>query len=325
IVSIFQRTRDNSANCCPGVSLANSVEEILENRRIELVIITSPNESHFDLAMRSLLAGKHVVVEKPFTVSSGQARQLIDASTLEGRILTVFHNRRYVNDFLTICRILQEDLLGPIVQFEAHYDRYRPEARPNAWREKKMPGSGILFDIGSHLIDQALILFGSPNLITADVRKQRAHAAVDDYIDLKLDYGNMIVILKAGMLVREPGPRYMIHGSRGSYVKFGDDPQEALLRSGIKPNIPKWGEENREQWGILHTELHGKTVRTQYPSIPGNFGQFYLDLFHTLNEGANLKVKPEHGHNVVRIIELCQESSQMKCTVPCSGLLPSNY
>jgi scyllo-inositol 2-dehydrogenase (NADP+) len=169
---------------------------------------------------------------------------------------------------------LHENLLGDVVEFEGHYDRYRPDAKPNAWREKDRPGSGILFDLGAHLIDQAQILFGLPKLITADIRRQRPHSIVDDYFDIRLDYGFTKVILESGMLVREAGPRYMIYGTIGSYIKSGEDPQEVLLKAGVLPNIPKWGEEQEENWGILHTVIGGHEIRDKYPSLAGNYG-FY--------------------------------------------------
>ena len=184
-------------------------------KSLELIVITTPNDSHFDYAWRALEAGKHVVVEKPFTITSADAKKLIKQAEKKNRVLSVYQNRRYVSDFLTIRQLLKENKLGEIVEFEAHYDRYRPEQRPNAWREENEPGSGILYDLGAHLIDQAFCLFGLPQFITADIRIQRPHARTTDYFELWLDYGFTKVILKAGMLVREPGPRYTIHGRHG--------------------------------------------------------------------------------------------------------------
>lgn len=247
--------------------------------------------------------------------------QLIELAKQCNRVLSVFHNRRYVADFLTMKKILHEKLLGDIVEYEGHFDRYRPEAKPNAWREEDKPGSGILYDLGAHLIDQALYLFGIPKTITADIRLQRPHARVDDYFELWLDYGFMKAILKSGMLVREPGPRYMIHGTIGSFLKYGEDPQEALLKEGAMPNTPHWGEEPEEQWGLLHTTINGKAIKEKYPSLAGNFGFYYQNLYKTIVLNEPLQEKPEHGFNSIRMVELAMESNRKKCTVECTGFL----
>ncbi len=286
------------------MEIVRSLDEMLADESLELIVITTPNDSHFDYAFRSLEAGKHVVLEKPFTITSEDARKLITQAEKKKRVLSVYQNRRYVSDFLTIRQLLKENKLGEIVEFEAHYDRYRPEQRPNAWREENTPGSGILYDLGAHLIDQAFCLFGLPRFVTADIRIQRPHARTTDYFELWLDYGFTKVILKAGMLVREPGPRYLIHGRLGSFIKSGEDPQEALLRKGILPTAPDWGQESEDIYGFLHTEFNGKIIREKYPSLPGNYGGFYADLYNTIRKGAVLRVKPEHGYNVIRLIEL---------------------
>jgi scyllo-inositol 2-dehydrogenase (NADP+) len=323
--SILERHQNHSREKYPQARIVRNIEEMVCDPNLELIVITTPNDTHLDYTLKALSAGKHVVLEKPFTINSEDARILIEESRRTNRILSVFQNRRYVNDFLTIRKIFSEKLLGDIVEFEAHYDRFRPAAKSGAWREENIPGSGILYDLGAHLIDQALFLFGIPKTITADIRLQRPHAKVDDYFDLRLDYGFTKVILKACMLVREPGPRYMIHGKQGSYLKFGEDPQEALLRAGEFPPRPHWGEEPEEFWGILHTEMEGSLIREKYPTIPGNFYLYYLNLYKTLREGAPLLEKPEHGFNSIRIIELAMESNRKKCTIECTGLLPVKY
>ena len=219
LTSILQRQGFTAAERYPSVKIVRNLEDMLSDDAIELIVITTPNDSHFDYAWRALDAGKHVVVEKPFTISSGDAKKLIGHAKAKNRVLSIYHNRRYVADFLTIRQLLKENKLGEIVEFEAHYDRYRPEQRPHAWREENKPGSGILYDLGSHLIDQAFCLFGLPKYVTADIRNQRTHARTTDYFELWLDYDFTHVILKSGMLVRELGPRYSIHGRLGSFLK----------------------------------------------------------------------------------------------------------
>ncbi|HVM89814.1 MAG TPA: oxidoreductase [Puia sp.] len=325
LVSVLERHNNDSQQRYPYVKMVRTFDELIELPDIEIIVITTPNNTHFDYAKRGLLAGKHIVLEKPFTITSDDAKNLIEVSQKANRVLSVFQNRRYVCDFLTIRKILAENLLGPVVEFEAHYDRYRPGPKPNAWRERNEPGSGILYDLGSHLIDQALFLFGIPKTINADVRKQRPHAKIDDYFDLSLDYGFTKVILKSGMLVREPGPRYMVHGTIGSYIKSGEDPQEELLKAGAIPNSPDWGKEAEENWGVLHTEINNKIIRERYPSLHGNFGLYYKNLYETIRNNQPLKEKAEHGYNTIRMIELALESHQKKCTVECSGFISLNY
>ncbi|HVX49892.1 MAG TPA: Gfo/Idh/MocA family oxidoreductase, partial [Chitinophagaceae bacterium] len=260
IVAVLERHDSASKTLFPAAQIVRSMDELLK-LDIDLVIITTPNDTHLPYARQALLAGRHVVLEKPFTITSADALELIDLAKTQNRILSVFHNRRYVTDFLTIKEILSQKLLGDIHDYEAHYDRYRPEPRPNAWREEPLPGSGIWYDLGAHIIDQALYLFGMPQTITAIIKNQRSHARITDYFDVRLDYGFLNVTLKSGMLVREQGPRYAIHGIKGSFLKYGEDPQEAYLRAGKLPTeIPGWGEEDEEFYGLLHTDINGETV-----------------------------------------------------------------
>ncbi|PWT78330.1 MAG: oxidoreductase [Bacteroidetes bacterium] len=320
LVSILERNRDDSKEKYPDAKIVRTIDEMVSDPSLDLVVITTPNDTHYSYTEKALMNGKHVVLEKPFTNTSAEAAGLIDISQKSGRILSVFHNRRYVADFLTMKRILGDRLLGTIVEYEGHFDRYRPELRVNAWREDNKPGSGIFYDLGSHLIDQALYFFGIPKTVTADIRLQRANTKIDDYFELWLDYGFTKIILKSSMLVREPGPRYMIHGTVGSFLKYGEDPQEALLKDGFLPNVPHWGEEPESQWGLLHTALDGKEVKEIYPSIAGNFGYYYQNLYKTIALGEPLLERPEHGFNTIRMIELALESSDRKATVECRGL-----
>ena len=318
---VERKTRD-AEKMYPGVKVVTRFEDMVADPEVELVIITSPNETHFPYSKAAMEAGKHVVVEKPFTVNSEQSAELVQVSQKTGKICSVYHNRRYVADFRTMQEILEKKLLGELHEFTAHYDRYRPDPRTyGLWREQPLPGSGVLNDLGSHLIDQALVLFGVPEYVYADIRKQKPYSQVDDYFNLELDYGFLKVILHSGMLVREMGPRYMMHGTKGSYIKSGEDPQEERLKAGELPVGDNWCYEPEEMHGLIHTEINGEVVRKKFTSLRGDFGDFYRDLFKSIREGAPLKVKPEHGHNVVRLIELCFESSEKKARVPVTGLM----
>ncbi|HUR10317.1 MAG TPA: oxidoreductase [Flavitalea sp.] len=325
LVTVMERTKMESVKVYPDVKIVRTLDEILKDRSIELIVITTPNETHFPYAKSALEAGKHVILEKPFTNTSEEGRTLIEIAKQNNKVLSVYQNRRYVSDFITIRDILRKNLLGKVHECFAHYDRYRPEAKPNAWREEKKPGSGILYDLGAHLIDQACCLFGLPTAITADVRQQRPHAKVDDYFMIRLDYPALQVHLHAAMLVRLPGPRYMIHGWNGSYIKYGEDPQEAALRAGNSPGGKDWGKEPEKFYGQLHTIADGKEINETYPSQSGNFGAYYKNLYETIRNGAPLKEKPEHGFNTIRLIELAFESSRQKRTLPVTQLIDTTY
>jgi hypothetical protein len=313
---IMQRNGNDALGKYPTVKVVNTFEEVILDQNIELVVIASPNTTHFPYAKAAMLAGKHVVVEKPFTNTSSEAKELIELSHKTGKICAVYHNRRYVADFLTMKSILDQGLLGQPVEFFAHYDRYRPSPRTyGLWREEPLPGSGIFYDLGPHLIDQALVLFGKPTSITADIRKMKSYSQVDDFFDVKLEFKNLIVTLHASMLVREMGPRYMIHGTKGSFIKSGEDPQEELLKAGTLPIGNDWGKEDPTNFGLIHTEIDGKIIREVSPSLQGSYGKFYQNLYKSIAEGAPLVETPEHGYDVIKLIELAFESSRLKCTL----------
>jgi len=320
LVSVVERKTSVSKEKYPWIKIARSMEEMLKDDSIDLIVITTPNETHFPFGKMALEAGKHVVLDKPMTVSSDEAKKLIDLSKRKGKILSVYQSRRYASDAMTIKLLLHRKVLGEIHEFEAQYNRYRPEMK-NSWKETDVPGSGILYDLGPHLIDQSLDLFGFPKSITADIRKQRPSTKADDYFDIRLDYGFNKVILKAGMLVREQGPRYQIHGTKGSFIKYGDDPQDADLRVGGLPTDDGYGIEPEEHHGLLHTEIEGEIVKERIVSEKGDFGIYYQKLYKAIANGKPLSERPEHGYNVVRLIELAKESSELRKTVDVSGLL----
>lgn len=320
ITAVLERHGEESKKQLPAIRVAKSIEELINADETELIVITTPNDTHFEYASKALKAGKHVVLEKPFTITTEDAENLISIAKQSKKILSVYQNRRYVSDFLTIRDLLDEHILGEIHEFNATYDRFRPDPIPGAWRETPVPGAGILYDLGPHIIDQALVLFGSPEAITADVRKQRAHARATDYFNIWLHYGFLKVILHSGMLVREQGPRYMIQGTLGSFIKYGEDPQEEKLRAGQLPVGDDWGREPESSYGILHTEINGQVVRKTIPSRKGDYGMYYKNIYETIVNDAPLKEKPEHGFNTIRIVELAIESSAQKKTIACSGL-----
>lgn len=321
IVAVLERKGQEAKTLLPDATVVTNIDELVALPQVDVVIVATPNHTHFLYAEKALLAGKHVVVEKPFTDTINEAKILVELSRRLQLTLSIYQNRRYVADFLTVKKILSENLLGDVVEFTAHYDRYRPQIKHESWKEDGRLGSGNLYNLGSHLIDQALVLFGSPKRLYADIRMQRPGVKTDDYFDIQLDYGSFKAILKSCMLVREHGPRFSIHGTKGSFVKYGEDVQEALINGGAVPHTEDWGTDPQDQWGLLHTEKDGKVIKETYPSVQGSFGKYYEELFETLINGKPLAVKPEHGYNTIRIIELALKSSKKKAVVDCDGFM----
>jgi len=293
----------------PNAKVVAGFEEITEDPEIDLVVITTPNHLHKEIAEKALNAGKHVVVEKPITPTVAEADELIQLAEKNNRILSVHHNRRWDSDFLTIKKLLEEKKLGVIVEYEVHFDRFRNEVK-DGWKEKsEIPGSGILFDLGSHLIDQALVLFGLPTEVFADLRIQRENSEVIDNFELMLFYPGLKVSLKAGMLVKEKGPTFSIHGRNGSFLKYGDDPQEESLKLGLKSkDLPDWGMEPQEIWGKLNTVEESLTVKSER----GNYTKFYQNIYNVITGKEDLLVKPEEARDVIKVIELALKSQAEK-------------
>jgi predicted dehydrogenase len=289
------------------------VEHLLADESIRLVVIATPNPSHFQLARTCLQAGRDVVVDKPFTITSQEADQLIGIAGENKCLLTVHQNRRWDGDFRTVQKLITAGALGDLVMFESHYDRYRPARRPGSWRERNEPGSGILYDLGSHLIDQALALFGMPQAITADVRRERRDAEVDDAFDVVLHYAEPLrVILRATMLACAPGPRFTLHGTAGSFTKYGMDPQENELKAGKLPEGPDWGLEPENLWGKL-TTCGSDAARSQsVPTEAGDYRLFYANVRDAILGIAPLAVTAEQAMQVIRLIELAIESNRRK-------------
>jgi len=316
IVTANPINASNAKNEYPKAKIISNPNELFEDDEIDLVIVSVPNTFHADFATKALMANKHVVVEKPFTVTSEEAEELVKLSRKMQRILTVYQNRRWDSDFLTVRKIIESNILGNIVEFESHYDRFRDFIKPNAWREENIPGSGMLYDLGSHLIDQALSLFGLPKEVYADIKIQRKDGKTDDYFEINLFYDHTKVILKSSMLVREPLPRFILLGDKGSFIKYGMDVQEDALKAGLKPtNSGNWGEEPEKNWGILNTEFKKLHFRGKVESEKGNYRAFYENLYKAIIGEEDIQIKPEEARNTIRVIELALLSNKNKCNV----------
>jgi scyllo-inositol 2-dehydrogenase (NADP+) len=293
----------------PGARVVASAEELLQDPEVELVVVAAPNSVHHQLAGAALLAGRHVVVDKPFVLTTAEAVVRIVLAGTQDRQLSVFQNRRWDNDFLTVKRCLAAGLLGQVSTYASRFDRFRP-APKGGWREEALPGSGILYDLGSHLIDQALQLFGLPSTIMADVGTQRPGVPADDYVHLVLGYGRLRVILHAGMVVRDPGPRFEVHGDRGSFVKHGLDPQEEALRSGRRPGDPGWGSEPPERNGMLTTEVGGLELHGRLASVPGAYQAYYAGMADAIQGVGPVPVTAREARATILCIELALQSSR---------------
>jgi predicted dehydrogenase len=319
LVYVVERYGQSSKEIYPEVQVVRHYEELLEKNDLDLVALAVPNTEHYLMAKEFLEAGKHVVVEKPFTPTAAEADELILISQKTGRKIFVYHNRRFDGDFKTVQQLVYHGYLGELLHFEAHFDRFAPGPRRSAWRDAPLPAGGVFFDLGSHLIDQALVLFGMPKSVFADIRKLRPEGKVDDCFEVKLRYEILTVTLKASVFVKEPGPRYILHGRKGSFVKYGIDPQEELLKQGFTPGGEGWGEENPENWGVLHTEMNGQQFRGQLQTEPGNYMEFYDNVHEVLKNGAEMAIRPEEARNVIRIIELAFRSADTGTIVPVAG------
>jgi len=294
-----------------NVDFVRSVAELL-TRDIDLVVIATPNPSHHPIANQCLLAGRHVVIDKPFTTTVAEAEELVRLADERQRALSAYQNRRYVGDFVTLRRLLSDGALGRVTMFESHFDRFRPELRPGAWREQPQPGSGVWFDLGAHLLDQALVLFGVPQAISADIRVERAGAAADDAFDVTLHYPHMRALLRATMLAVSPGPTFAVHGTKGSFIKHGVDPQEEALKSGHTPDESHWDAEPAEMYGTLTTPEGTRTV----PTIPSSFTRYYENIRDAILGKAQLTVPPEQVLDVMRGLELAVASSRQRRVLP---------
>jgi scyllo-inositol 2-dehydrogenase (NADP+) len=313
LYKIVERNGNTANGFYPKVKVVHDFKELLNDDQIELAVVASPNIYHFEQAKALLEAGKHVVIEKPFTPTSAEADELMNIAGKAGKKIFVFQNRRWDGDFKTAQQVVYNGYLGEVLEYEAHFDRFAPGARRSAWRDEPLPAGGVLYDLGSHLIDQALVLFGLPQSVFADIRWQRAGSQVDDYFEVNLYYNRLKVTLKASVFVKEQGPRYIIHGSKGSFVKYGIDPQEEMLKEGQMPGSAEWGKEDADYHGILNAEMHGQQFYGTIETEPGNYMGFYDNVYNVLTKGAEQAVQPEEARNVIRIIELAFESNRNGC------------
>jgi predicted dehydrogenase len=328
LAAILQRQGDEAAKAYPSVPIVRSLDALLADKTIELVVVTTPNATHFDLAKRALGAGKHVVIDKPFAATSEEALELGQFAEGKGLLAIPFHNRRWDGDFLTVRKLIAEQAVGRLVTFESHFDRFRPLQRAGTWKEAENPANGMLFDLGPHLVDQALALFGLPDSITASVRSDRDETAIEDAFDITLSYRGekgkgMLAHCRTSYLACDNAPRFLLHGTRGSYRKCGLDPQEpALVGGALVPaqgSSEVWLEEESPAWGTLTVAPNPNAPErlevTQVKTEIGDYRGFYANVRDAILGAAPLAVTAEDGFRVIRLLELARHSSAEGRTV----------
>ena len=313
---VYERSSSLAGEEYPEAEIVRDFEGLL-TEGIDLVIITTPNPLHVPMAAQALEAGKHVVAEKPLAASSREAEELFRLAREKGVLLTVYQNRRLDGDFLTVKKLMEEDRLGQVVDYACHFDRFVRGYRTKQWKREGGPGVDLLYDIGIHLLDQAFTLFGPPEEVYGDLRRQRPESPGVDRFEITLYYPETRAVLSAGELTALPGPHFAVHGRKGSFLKYGRDPQEERLVRGLRPaEDPAWGRDNPAAFGMLRTVTEDGFTEERVPTEAGNYGGFYHRLYRAIRSNGPLPVPPEEAVAVLRLLEAVQESDREKRRVP---------
>jgi scyllo-inositol 2-dehydrogenase (NADP+) len=312
LACILERHTSNAAKRYPGIRVARTLDEMLSDNTINLCVVATPNDSHFSYTKACLEAGRDVVVDKPFTPTMAEAEELVRLAADRGRLLTVYQDRRWDGAFLTVKKLVAAGMLGRVVEYEARFDRFRLDAKANAWREKPdFPAAGVLWDLGPHLIDGALVLFGEPQTIYASAFWQRETSTVDDSFDVIMEYPQVRATLRARIIAYAPGPHLLLHGTGGSFVKYGMDPQEEILRSEKCPDGLDWGAdwglEPETRYGIL-SRVGGTTEKIK--TERGDYRGFYVNVRDAIEKGSPLEVPPAQALRTMRALLLAHKSSR---------------
>lgn len=298
----------NATAVYSSVQTARTFESVLNDAEIDLISICSPNETHFDYVQRALLNNKHVLVEKPFVATVEQAETLITLAQTQGKHLFVFQNRRFDSDFLTVRRVIENNLLGDILSFDIHFNRYKPLPNPKKWKEIAAPSTGILYDLGAHIIDQTIALFGAPKNIVGETFTQRPHSEIDDAFYIRLDYGKTKVTLTSSLMVREDTPRYIVQGMQGSFVKHGIDVQEDHLKAGMFPNDKNFGAEPENNFGLLNAELKGVAFRGRVTTLNGAWHLLFQNIADVIDRNAEPFLNLRDVVEQIQIMEKIKKS-----------------
>jgi predicted dehydrogenase len=315
LAGAWERSSKNIQSVYPGVTSYASYDEILSDPSIDLVVVNSPNDTHFAYTKQALLAGKHVVVEKSFTVTVEEAEELAALAVQQQKILTVYQNRRYDADFLTIQKLIAENKIGNLLDVQISYERYRTTLSPKVHKEQPTPGAGVLLDLGPHLVDQAIQLSGMPTAVFADLRITRSVSVVDDYFTLLLYYPTHRILLTSGMVFMQQGPGYKIYGTKGCFIKNRSDVQEDLLLAGHKPGGDNWGKEDPKNYGTLSTDTDGVITSAIIESERGDYGKYYEAVAGAILENKPVPVTPQEGINIMKVLVAAKKSYETKQVV----------
>lgn len=308
--SILQRNEATALQDSPDVAIAKNFEALVSNPVIDVIIVNTPNEHHYSMAKAALLAGKHVVVEKPFTLSLDEGKELIALAQQKNRVLSVFQNKRLESDHLDVKQIIDSGALGRIVEVEWHYDRYRTNITHKKWKEDNLPGAGTWFDLGIHMVDSILCLFGKPAAIYAEMRSLRRAEGATDYFTSIFHYADMRVLLRSNTFVSEKGATVTLHGDKGSFLKFGQDVQEGQLMRGTRPGMAGWAQPGEDNYGVLHTQDEGNAIRRIIPGQRGCYEHYYKNIADAITGTGALTFLPEHSLMGVELLLVAERSAR---------------
>lgn len=310
--TILQRSEPTALADYPQVTIVKTFEDILANPEIHLVIVNTPNELHYPMTKAALQAGKHVVVEKPFTLNIDEGNELIALASSQQKILSVFQNKRLESDHLDAQKIIESGALGRIVEVEWHYDRYRTNVTHKKWKEDNLPGAGTWFDLGIHMVDSMLCLFGKPNAVNADMRSLRRAEGSTDYFNVCFHYNDLRVILRSSTYVSEKGATVSIHGDKGSFLKFGQDVQEAQMVRGLIPGMAGWAQPGEDNYCVLHTHNNGEATRTIISGQRGCYESYYKNIVKVIAGNAPLAFLPQQSLLGIELLLAAEKSAKQR-------------
>jgi predicted dehydrogenase len=317
LAAVVERNSDQASARYPGIVTYRSLDAMLADSSLDLIVVATPSGTHFDVARQVIAAGKNVVVDKPVSTKSAEIAELIGLAAEHGVMLVPFHNRRWDGDSLTVQKLLGENAVGRLVSVESRMDRWNPGATRRPWKNDPSQGGGLLLDLGTHLADLALFLFGKPEGVSAEVDRERDGEGANDSFTIRLRYEGFRITLGANMLSSPAGPRFVLRGTQGNFHKFGVDPQEAALNEVTRIDAADWGEEAREQWGVLSVLSNGTLVTRPVETLAGNYRRFYEGVRDALvNRGAQ-PVRAVEAWRAARILEWSEESAVQRCEIAC--------
>lgn len=317
LAAVVERHSDEAAKRYPGIRTYRSLEDMLADNSLDILVVATPSGTHYQVARQALEAGKNLVVDKPVAAHSAEVAGLIHLAAERNLKLIPFHNRRWDSDFLTVQKLVQEGVFGRLVHLESRMDRWNPGATRTAWKNDPAQAGGTLLDLGSHLTYLALVLFGKPAAVGAEVLRERDGDGANDAFTVRLRYTNFRVTLGANSLSSPPGPRFVVRGTKGSFRKKGLDPQEAALNQVTRIIDPDWGKEPASQWGMLHVHVDGGMVTRPVESIPGDYRKFYQGVRDAMLGKAAPPVPAIEAWQTARVLEWAQESSERHCEIDC--------